>query len=166
MFLGDELPPSVTVEPDGSFAHVSSIRFRVDVGEDRAPLEYIIDFRQMGIGDLRTINLYLIKDKEMIQVITPVGAVMAVMAARQWVLRKWVMDRGGNVSLHSYAEEPKRARVYSRMFKELAEALNRRGARKWQVSFDGSHEFIIAKSPKIDRLTRAVGDDRPWQIIS
>lgn len=52
------------------------------------------------------------------------------------------------------------------MFKDLANGLGGNGPGKWKVAFDGSHEFILAKSASMKRLTNAVGVDRPWQIIS
>ena len=81
-------------------------------------------------------------------------------------IREWMAYQRNRVSIHGYAEEPKRARVYSRMFKDLANGLGGNGPGKWKVAFDGSHEFILAKSASMKRLTNAVGVDRPWQIIS
>ena len=105
---------------------------RVDTGDRGDTLEYLIDFHHTGIGDLYSINFYMIKDRQMIQTLTPpTGVGMSALSGVWFAIRSWMANQGNRVSIHGYAEEPKRARVYSRMFKDLADGLGGNGPGKW-----------------------------------
>jgi len=162
-FAGLLLPSNVTLISKGTMAY----QMRVDTGAGGDILEYLIDFHHMGTGDLYSVNFYMIKDGQLIQTLTPpTGVGMSVLLGVWYAIRTWIEGRGNRASIHGYAEEPKRARAYSRMFKDLDDGLGGNGPGKWRVAFDGSHEFILAKSASMKRLTNAVGADRPWRIIS
>lgn len=76
-FAGLLLPSNVTLIPKGTMAY----HMRVNTGDRGDILEYLIDFHHAGIGDLYSVNFYMIKDRQMIQTLTPpTGAGMSVLS--------------------------------------------------------------------------------------
>lgn len=149
IFSGKDLPVGVSVEKPSTDKYV----FKVNLSKDNQ-LEYLMIFRAMGIKNLYDVNLYLISNGEMIQTLSGTGSSTKVLSARQWVLQDWLENKRGNASLHSYAEEPKRFRIYLRMFSQLSRSAEDAGLGKWKIAHDGEHEIIFARDKTIGDLLK------------
>jgi len=164
-FAGLLLPSNVTLIPKGTMAY----QMRVDTGAGGDILEYLIDFHHMGTGDLYSVNFYMIKDGQLIQTLTPPTGVGMSVLLGVWYGMPSVHGSKGEEIVHQSTDMPRKQHAQGRIracSRISLTASGGNGPGKWRVAFDGSHEFILAKSASMKRLTNAVGADRPWRIIS